>query len=248
MAGRRWLTKRVEEKIPFSTKYIIKAELELGRGEGRSPESAGVNKGLDFGASFLVTVITVLALRIGFEFWAWILFGNGARKWRESRWFCINREIYFARSSGMEGAADTMGNWRVEMVHRRPSFAPSRSFSFYRIFLRKKRLVRMNFHSVNGFVESLFSSDGYFLKNCGSFEKEKKFEREGNAFIILVQDQTLGTARFTNVPSPHPSPVFRLVCSRFFATSPSCSILIIDSDFNTARLCAFYIMLEQFPF
>lgn len=122
------------------------------------------------------------------------------------------------------------------------------SFSFYRIFLRKKRLVRMNFHSVNGLVESLFSSDGYFLKNCGSFEKEKKFEKEGNAFIILVQDQTLGTARFTNVPSPHPSPVFRLVCSRFFATSPSCSILIIDSDFNTARLCAFYIMLEQFPF
>lgn len=154
---------------------------------------------------------------------------------------------------GVRGWKERQIQWEIEewrwcivdpvLPHRFRIF-----FFFYRVFLRKKRLVRMNFHSVNGFVESLFSSDGYFLKNCGSFEKEKKFEREGNAFIILVQDQTLGTARFTNVPSPHPSPVFRLVCSRFFATSPSCSILIIDSDFNTARLCAFYIMLEQFPF
>ena len=76
--------------------------------------------------------------------------------------------------------------------------------------------------------DSMWILSDLVLKNIGKVFREKKLEKEGRGFIILVRDETLYAARFFATPllSFSSSP-------RFFATSPSCSILIIG--FNTAQ-------------
>lgn len=78
------------------------------------------------------------------------------------------------------------------------------SFSFYRVFLRKKRLVRMNFHSVNGFVESLFY---LFFKELWKFWKRKKI-RKGRecVYYTRVRSNTWhGTFHERSFATPLPS-------------------------------------------
>lgn len=147
------------------------------------------------------------------------------------------REIYFGKSSDMVNA---MRNRRVESCGSSTQFWSlcSTLGSFYQ-----------NFFSENDSSEWIsILSNLFFMDFFKELEvlSEKKKKKEGKAvYCPCIRLNTYSTTVFFATPLPSfSSSLFSFLChfSKLFHINHRLWLQ------HTTRLCAFYIMLEQFPF